>query len=127
MAELSNPSLQITLISESSEADVVATVDVGLTPFEQGLIALLGLPVELRCTIRGADPFFDNNQFNFDPQLVTASNTVTFARRLPESILDEDPAPTDGDELYARFRLVSLEPIFPLNIERDSGEVSVSL
>jgi hypothetical protein len=127
MAELSNPSLQITLISSSSEADVLATVDVGLTPFEQGLIALLGLPVELRCRLRGADPLFDDDQFTFDPQPVTGSNTFTFARRLPQSTLDEDSAPTDGDELYVRFRLVSLEPTFPLDIERDSGEVSVSL
>ena len=126
MAELSNAILQITLTSDSSEGDVEARVDVGLTPFEQNLINLLGLSLELSCALRGAD-IFDNTQFNFEPQIVTGSNTHTFARRLPKSVLNEDSLPGDGDELYARYRLVSVEPIFPVNIERDSSEVHLSL
>ena len=124
MAELSNPSLQIT-ISSSSEADVDARVDVGLTPLEQFLIVAAGLRLQLRCTLRGSDLIFDNNLFNFEFQDVTGANSFTFARRLPRSILDED-SPLQDDEIYARFRLVSLEPIFPLDITRNSSVVTGS-
>jgi hypothetical protein len=124
MAELSNPSLQIT-ISSSSEADVDARVDVGLTPLEQFLINAAGLRLQLRCTLRGSDLIIDNNLFNFEFQDVPGTNSFTFARRLPRSILDED-SPLQDDEIYARFRLVSLEPIFPLDLQRDSSVVTGS-
>ncbi|MEV0387595.1 hypothetical protein [Nonomuraea sp. NPDC050643] len=59
--------------------------------------------------IFGADPFFDNAEFNLGLVVIGASQeaglSADFERIVPKSWLNEDPGPGDRDELFARVVL----------------------
>ena len=123
MATLSNPTLRITLVSSQPQADVEAMVDVALTKFEKYLIES-GLGLTLQCRLWGADSGLtrhDDRLYTFRSQRVPNGESYRFAARVPKDVLDED---FGGDEVYARFQLVSLEPAFPLDVSANSPEVS---
>lgn len=126
MATLTNPQLKISLVSGSNQADIEASVGVSLTPFEQFLIAN-GLGLSLRCELWAADSGFNGGDdlvrvVGIRPAPVSA--THTFTMRVPRSALDEDDSIFDDhDELYAKMRLRSNQPIFPLDVTVKSPEI----
>jgi hypothetical protein len=114
MATLSNPILQVDILTGSQMVTVTTTVDVTLSPFDMSLIAN-GLGLELRSRVWGEDSGFnggDDNLFLLPTQTVTTGGTYTFSRSVPRAWLDED---NGNDEIYNRFTLRSRSNIFPFN------------
>ena len=130
MASLSNPGLNINLVSGSSNADTVATIRVALTPFELFLINNAGLRLRLRCRLWGEDSGLtgdDDNLFTYPPQLINGAGEFTFRAPVSRATLDEDSGflgAGEGDEIYARFTLQSLEPSFPINVSARSRNIT---
>lgn len=126
MATLTNPKLKITLVSGSNQADVEASVAVALTQFEQFLIAN-GLGLSLRCELWAADSGLNGGDDLIrvvGTRSVPVSNTHRFTMRVPRSALDEDDSIFDDhDELYAKLRLRSNQPAFPLDVTVKTPEV----
>lgn len=113
MATLTNPQLKITPVSGSNQADVEASVGVGITPLEQFLIAN-GLGLSLRCELWGAD-----SGFNGDDDLlsvvgvrpVPVSTTHTFKVRVPRnSERCGRELLAAGSQLRPRTRLAGVRP-----------------
>lgn len=114
MATLSNPKLVIKLISGTSNAEVTATVDAALRPFEENLVKALGLKFKLKCKLRSDDDGFnggDDDLFAFAGKLITADGNYKFAATVNRDTLDEDWE--GNDEIYARFILRSTSGMFP--------------
>ncbi|BAZ30441.1 hypothetical protein NIES4074_29010 [Cylindrospermum sp. NIES-4074] len=113
MATLSNPALSIKLIAGSSNANVVATVNVALSPLEIFLLGN-GLSLQLKSKLVGDDDGFtgkDDDLFFFPTQKVTNGGTFTFQATVSRGTLDEDYG---NDEVFANFTLQSTEAVFPL-------------
>jgi hypothetical protein len=124
MANLSNPTLTIKLISGTNNADVTATVVVKLTAFELNLVKNLGLKFKLKARLWGQDGGFnggDDDLFSFSTQTISAGGTFTFKTTVSRNVLDED---WGNDEIYAKFTLQSAEPIFALSISKTSPVIS---
>ena len=125
MANLSNPQLSIRLISNTSNTDTTANVDVALTPFESFLVNSGGLRILLKCKLRGDDSGFngsDDDLFEFPAQTVAADGMFTFQGTVSRGTLDEDS--TGNDEIYAQFTLQSTEQSFPLVVQANSPIIS---
>ncbi len=115
MPTLSNPTLQINLVSGTSQVKITAGVKVAFDSVEENFIKLLGLKFKLRCRLWGEDGGFNGGP---DPivwlpsKIVTADGTQTFTKTMDRSLLDEDWE--GNDEIYARFTCQSTTPSFPL-------------
>lgn len=124
MASLTNPSLKIELISGTNNAKVTGTIKVGFTAFEKFNIEH-GVRFRLYCRLVGDDAGFnggDDDLYLYPRKTLTAGGVYTFAKTLSRNTLDEDSI--GEDEVYARFRLVSTEPSFPVNITKESAVIS---
>jgi len=119
MASLSNPSLQIDLLTGSPTYKVTATVNVQLDPFETFLVNA-GLPLQLQSKLWGNDGGLngaDDSLVSFTPQSVTRPGTYTFTANFARGTLNEDNSWFDDrDEVYSRFSLVSGSNLFPINV-----------
>jgi len=124
VANLLNPTLTIKLVAGTNSADVTATVTTKLTDFEKVLVKE-GLRFRLKCKLRGEDSGFngsDDDVFSFPSKTIAASGLSTFTHRISRDTLDEDWE--GNDEIYARFTLQSLEPIFPFVKTKDSAVIT---
>lgn len=124
MATLSNPALSIKLIAGSSNANVVATVNVALSPLEIFLLGN-GLTLQLKSKLVGDDEGFtgkNNDLFFFPTQKVIKAGTFTFQATVSRGTLDEDLV--GNDEVFANFTLQSTEAVFPLVKSSNSDVIS---
>jgi hypothetical protein len=124
MANLSNPTLEIDLITGlPDQAIVTATVNVELEPFDTFLIAG-GLDLELRSELKGEDGGLngtDEGLYLFPTQNITTGGTYTFQAIVSLGTLNEDRGLFNGgDEVYNNFSLVSTSNLFPLNTQLSS-------
>lgn len=116
MAQMSNPTLKIQLISGTSNADVTASVRVSLDSTEESLVKLVGLKFKLRCRLWGEDGLLNSDDviYSFPAKTVVADGTYTFHKTISRDTLDEDWE--GNDEVYAKFSITSSSPIFPLSV-----------
>lgn len=105
MATLSNPTLQIDILTNPGMATVTTTVNVQVYP-DDWLIPGFGSPsVTLRTKIMGEDGYWDQNLLSFSDRQVTRSGLYTFSTTVPSSWLNEDIM--DGDEIYTNFKVIN--------------------
>lgn len=126
MASLSNPALQIDLLTGTSNANVTATVSVTLDPIDTFLVNG-GLTLQLASKLVGDDSGFnggDNDLFFFPSQNITNTGIYTFQSTVSLGTLDEDSI--GRDEVFANFNLQSLNNIFPLNTSVNSANIEGS-
>lgn len=126
MADLLNPTLGINTIAGSFTADVTATVDVKLTPYQRRNVrGEDGVVLILEAKLFGEDGQLtggDDLRYTFPTQTYNLDQTTyTFKQTLGYIILNEDTGVFDGgDELYANFYLRSTDSSFPLNVSISS-------
>lgn len=126
MASLSNPALQIDLLTGTSNANVTATVSVTLDPFDTFLVNG-GLTLQLASKLVGDDSGLnggDNDLFFFPSQNITNTGIYTFQSTVSLGTLDEDSI--GRDEVFANFNLQSLNNTFPLNTSVSSANIEGS-
>jgi hypothetical protein len=122
MADLLNPTLGINTIAGTSTADVTATVDVTLSPF-QNSSTRNGAIFILEAKLFGEDGQLsggDDLRYTFPAQTYNADQTTyTFKQTLGYATLNEDGGLfNSGDELYVNFYLRSTD--FPVNLSISS-------
>ena len=128
MATLSNPTFEVDFLTGMpSDARVIATVTVELTPFETFLVNA-GLPLELQSSLWGEDDGnFDGGDdylFSFPSQTITGAGTYTFNATVFRGVLNEDSSRFDNsDEVYNSFNLVSQTNLFPVSISANSPTI----
>ncbi|WP_100902385.1 hypothetical protein [Nostoc flagelliforme] len=125
MASLSNPALQIDLLTGTSNANVTATVRVTLDQLDTFLLSG-GLTLQLSSKLVGDDSGLtgaDDDLFFFPSQNITNTGIYTFQSTVSLGTLDED---NGGDEVFANFNLKSLNNIFPLNTSVNSPNIEGS-
>lgn len=126
MASLSNPALQIDLLTGTSNANVTATVSVTLDPIDTFLVNG-GLTLQLASKLVGDDSGLnggDNDLFFFPSQNITNTGIYTFQSTVSLGTLDEDSI--GRDEVFANFNLQSLNNTFPLNTSVSSANIEGS-
>ena len=125
MATLSKPQLTIKLISGTSNAEVMASINLGLNDVDKNLIKLLGIKFRVSCSLWGSDSGLNGDDdllFTFARQTKVGPGTVVFKTTLNRDVLDED---WGNDEIYARFSLSTNSPTFPANVSpKDSPIVT---
>ena len=122
MATLSNPTLEIDILTGTTNYVVTAKVRVDFTPEELSLInptsGRPALPVQLKSRLWGSDigePTLGGNDLllTFPTRNITRSATYTFSRTVSGTVLNEDVGRVpQRDEIYNQFSLVSAVPGF---------------
>jgi hypothetical protein len=118
MANLSNPTLQIDILTGQSTVQVTGTVYVELSPFETYLVSA-GLPLQLESKLWGNDGGGgeDDLLYSLSTLNITGPGTYTISANLPKTVLNEDNSWSDKrDEVYSVFNLVSGTNLFPINV-----------
>jgi hypothetical protein len=124
MPVLSNATLKLELVSNSTQVKATATIKVNFDAFEESLIKNNSLKFKLKCRVWGEDGGFngsDDPLFWMDTKTITADDTYTFTRTVSRSRLDED---WGNDEIYARFFCQSTTPGLPLTAKARTNTIS---
>jgi hypothetical protein len=126
MASLSNPNLQIDILTGEPNVRVTGTVHVELSQFETFLVNA-GLPLYLESSLWGNDGGLtgrNDHLFSLPTQQITAPGIYTFSAILPSETLNEDDGfGNRGDEVFKLFRMVSGTNLFPVNVEARSWDI----
>jgi hypothetical protein len=120
MATLSNPTLQVDILTGSYMARVTATVNVGIDMFDLFPFSV----IELGLSVLGKDGGFnggDDDLLLFPKQTVNGGGLYTFSGVVPRAWLDED---NGNDEIYSRFDLLNRDSPFPFNVVTTSPIVT---
>ncbi|MBD2246290.1 hypothetical protein H6G96_37285 [Nostoc sp. FACHB-892] len=125
MASLSNPTLQIDLLT-GSDPNVTATVNVTLTPFENFVVSQGLVNLQLAVKLVGEDGNFFNggndDLYFFPTKNFTNAGINTFQALVSLGTLDED---IGNDEIFANFTLQSTEQAFPVNTSINSNVIVI--
>lgn len=128
MPKLSNPKLQIDLVSGTTKRKLTAKVDVAFDANEEGFIKLIPtIRSKIRCEIMGSDSGFNGSNDHITwmtSQFTAKDGTVTFTKTVSSSSLDEDSI--GEDEIIARFSCVNNSPVLFAASQIDTPEVSGS-